>query len=213
MKFSNPSSHSNGGGSPKSNRGFTLPEILIALAVFMLLLAGIVAANLFGLRMFQVNETKLSATAWSRKTFGQITDEIQSCYAVSVGNMTTNDQFVGLLNGEAQQGTAIEIQPTTNTANLIHYFVDTADQTFRRTEQSPVGTNALVVAETSALILADSVTNTMIFQAQDFSGNPLTNSQGNQIIHLTLEFYQPERFMLEPDHYRLETSVARRVVQ
>ncbi len=209
MKFSVSTLNSSCGGSSKSNRGFTLPEILIALTVFVLLLAGIVVANLFGLRMFQVNENKLGATEWSRKTFGQITDEIQSCNAVSVGNMTTNDVFEPLsLPGERQEGNAIEIQPTTNTAVLIHYFVDAADETFRRTEIGPG-----VTTNTNTFILADSVTNTMIFNAQDFSGNVLTNNQNNQIIHLTLEFYQPDRFIVGADHYRLETSVARRAVQ
>jgi hypothetical protein len=182
-----------------------LPEILIAMTVFVFLVAGIIAANLFGLRMFQVNETKLNATEWSRKTFGKITDEIHSCNAVSLGNMTTNGIFEGLLNGEMQQGTAIEIQPTTNAASLIYYFVDSSDETFRRTVVAPGGTNTI--------IMADSVTNTIVFTAQDLSGNVLTNNQNNRVIHLALEFYQPERFMVGPDSYKLETSVTRRAVQ
>ena len=66
---------------------------------------------------------------------------------------------------------------------------------------------------TNTTILADSVTDTMVFKAQDFSGQVLTNSQNNQVIHLTLEFYQPEHFMVGPDYYKLETSVTRRAVQ
>jgi type II secretory pathway pseudopilin PulG len=208
MKLQVPSSGSSRGGSPTRISGFTLPEILIALTVFMLLLAGIIAANLFGLRMFQVNQTKLSATEWSRRTFGKITDEIHSCNTVSVGNMTTNSDFVGLLPGEMQEGNAIQIQPTTNAASLIYYFVNSLDETFRRTEQYPSGTNTL--------ILADSVTNTIVFTAESLrDGNfqVLTNNQNNRVIHLKLEFYQPERFMLGPDYYKLETSVTRRAVQ
>ena len=53
----------------------------------------------------------------------------------------------------------------------------------------------------------------MAFKAQDFSGQVLTNSQNNQVIHLTLEFHQPEHFMVGPDYYKLETSVTRRTVQ
>ena len=187
------------------NQGFTLPEILIALTVFAFVLAGIIAANLFGLRMFQVNAAKLNATEWSRHTFGKITDEIHTCNTVTVGNMTTNGNFEGLLPGEVQQGTAIEIQPTTNTASLIYYFVDSLDGTFRQTVSAPSGTNTI--------ILADSVSDPMVFKAQDFSGQVLTNSQNNQVIHLTLEFYQPEHFMVGPDYYKLETSVTRRAVQ
>ena len=154
--------------------------------------------------MFQVNAAKLNATEWSRNTFGKITSEIHACTSITLGNMT-NDNFEGLLPGEVQQGTAIEIQPTTNTASLIYYFVDSLDGTFRQTVSAPGGTNTV--------ILADSVANTMVFKAQDFSGQVLTNSRNNQVIHLTLEFYQPEHFMVGPDYYKLETSVTRRAVQ
>jgi hypothetical protein len=103
------------------------------------------------------------------------------------------------LDGETQQGNALQIYPTANTNNYIVYFVNLADQTFRRTDQS-----------SNTVILADSVTNTMAFSAQDFSGNVLTNNQNNQVIHLTLEFHQPERFMQGADYYKLETAVTRR---
>jgi hypothetical protein len=63
------------------------------------------------------------------------------------------------------------------------------------------------------VILADSVTNTLPFSARDFSGNMLTNSQNNQVIHLTLEFHQPARFMQGADYYKLETSMTRRALQ
>jgi prepilin-type N-terminal cleavage/methylation domain-containing protein len=205
MKLQIPSLGLSRGGSPKRNGGFTLPEILIALTIFVLLVAGVISANLFGLRMFQVNQIKLNATEWSRKTFGEITDEIHSCNTVTVGNLTTNSYFVGLLDGEAQQGTAIQIQPGTNADSLIYYFVDSSDQTFRRTVFAASGTNTI--------ILADSVTNTVVFNAQDLSGQILTNSQNNRVIHLTLDFYQPESYGQSAYYYQLETSVTRRALE
>ena len=182
-------------------KGLTLPEILIAMTIFLLMIVGIIFANLFGLKMFQMNETKLTVTQWSRETIGNITAEVHSCNSVLVGNVTNGD-FEGLLNGETQQGTGLLIYPTTNPTNYIIYFVNPSDQTFRRTDQTG-----------NAVILADSVTNTIIFTAQDLSGNVLTNNQNNQVIHLILEFYQPERFMQGADYYKLETSVKQRVVQ
>src|SRR5580704_16320774 len=137
MKFLIPFSASSRGDSSATS-GFTLPEMLIALAVFMLLLVGIIAANLFGLRMFQINQTKLSATEWSRNTFGKITDEIHSCNTVSVGNMTIttnsdmtiNSDFEPLsLPGETQEGNALQIYPTTNTDSFTMYFVNFLDET------------------------------------------------------------------------------------
>ena len=86
------------------------------------MVGGIIAANLFGLRMFQVTQTKLNVTTWSRQTVGQITAEIHACNAVWVGNITTNSVFEGLLDGETQQGTALLIYPTTDTNSYIDLF-------------------------------------------------------------------------------------------
>ncbi len=204
MKLKIPSSNVSLDGSSAPASGFTLPEILIAMTVLGLVVAGILGANLFGMRMVQANETKLSATEWSRNTFGKITDQIHTCNSVSVGNMTTNDFFEELLPGEAQQGNALQIYPTTNTDSFTMYFVNLSDETFRRTIATSSGTNTV--------ILADSVTNAMIFSAQDFSGNVLTNNQNNQVIHLTLDFYQPASYMQNSYYYQLETSVTLRNV-
>jgi prepilin-type N-terminal cleavage/methylation domain-containing protein len=205
MKFQAPFSGSGRASSRASSRGFTLTEILIAVAVFMILLAGIISANLFGLKMFQLNQAKLTATDWSRRTFGKITDEVHACNSVSILNVDTNGNFTGLIDGEAQQGNALEIFPTQDTNNSTIYFVNLPDQTFRRTELTPGGTNTF--------ILADSVTNAVIFTAQDIFGQIQTNTANTRLIHLVLEFYQPETFMQRPDYYRLETSVTRRALQ
>src|SRR5208282_2359120 len=163
MKLPIPFSGTGRGRWPMPDKGFTLPEILIATMVFLLMLAGIIAANLFGLRMFQINETKLNAITWSRQTVENITAEVHTCDTVQVGNVTTNGDFEGLLNGETQQGNGLLIYPATNTTNYTIYFVDPLDGTFRQTVGTPGGTNTT--------ILADSVTNIMAFSAQDFSGN------------------------------------------
>ena len=202
MKLQVPLSDLTRGRGPVPNKGFTLPEILIAMAVFMLMLGGILAANLFGLRMFQINGTKLNITTWARQTVEKMVTEVHSCNSVSVGYIT-NGVFEGLLNGETQQGTAMLVYPTTNTTNYIVYYLNLPDQTFRRTTQQAG----------SAEILADSVTNTIAFTAQDFSGNILTNNLNNRVIHLTLEFYQPARFLEGADYYRLETSITRRALE
>ena len=203
MKLQVPFSGSGRGRWPIPNQGFTLPEILIAMTVFLFVIGGIIAANLFGVRMFQITETKLNVTQWSRQTTDKMATEVHACKSVWVGNINvTNGEFEGLLDGETQQGTSLLIYPTTNTTNYILYFVKPSDQTFRRTTDQP----------DSAQVLADSVTNTIIFTAQDFSGNVLTNNQNNRVIHLTLEFYQPECFMLGADYYKLETSMTRRAL-
>jgi len=190
---------------PTADQGFTLPEILIATTVFLLMLAGVIAANLFGLKMFQITETKLNVATWSRQTVETMAGEVHTCNSVQVGNVTTNGVFAGLLNGEKQQGNGLLIYPSTNSSSFIIYFVNSTDTTFRKTVAAASSTNTT--------ILADSVTNFLAFTAQDYSGTPLTNNLNNRVIHLTLEFYQPARFMEKADYYRLETSLTRRSLQ
>lgn len=181
-------------------RAFTLPEILIASTISLVLLGGIVAANLFGLRIFQLSQTKLNATQWSRETLMRLTDEIHACSQAQVG-VVSNGIFSAFLDGETQQGNALLVNPTSDTNNYVIYFVDTDDQTFRRTTQQ---TN-------STVILASSVANPMAFAAEDYSGNVLTNNINNQLIHFTLEICQPGSFMQRADYCKLDTEVKQRV--
>jgi hypothetical protein len=124
---------------------------------------------------------------------------------VEVGNLTTNGIFEGLLDGETQQGNALMIYPTSSNNIYTMYNIELADQTFRQTVATPIATNTV--------IMADSVNNTIAFTAQDFSGNILTNNLNNRVIHLTLEIYQPARFMVGADYYKIETSMTRRLLK
>jgi prepilin-type N-terminal cleavage/methylation domain-containing protein len=184
------------------NHGFTLPEILIALTIFLFIIAGITSAHLFGLRLFQMTNTKLRVTQWARLTTENLTDQIHGCYSVQVVPVSTNGDFSNFMDGDTQQGNGLLIYPTaTDTNKYILYFVNLGDQTFRRTDQS-----------SNTVELADSVTNTLAFSAQDYLGNVLTNSQNNQVIHVTLEFYHPPTYMESADYFKLETSIKPRVV-
>ena len=188
--------------SPRPDEGFTLPEVLISSTLFILVVGGVLLGHLFGLSLFRITESKLTATEAARETTGKIADEIQTCKSTRIGNVR-GDVFEALLDGETQQGAGLLIYPSTNTANFIIYFVNPVDQTFRRTTSTP-GT---------ATILAESVTNTVVFRAQDYLGNVLTNNQNNRVIHLNLEFYQPQGYMQVADYYKLETSVTRRALE
>lgn len=193
--------HPNSSSCARATQGFTLPELLIAMTVFLMLLGGIVFAHLFGLTMFRITETKLNATAEARQLIGTMANEIRTCQSTEIGNVNSG-VFVALLDGETQQGGALLIYPTTNSTDFIIYFANSFDQTFRRTTSDP----------DSATILAESITNSMVFRAQDHLGKVLTNNQNNRVIHLNLEFYQAPSYMQVANYYKLETAVTRRVV-
>ena len=196
MRFQLPYPRSSCRTSLTLGRGFTLPELLISITVFSLLVIGIVFAHLYGLSMFRITETTLNATDDARKTIGKMADEIRTCKDTWVGNVK-NGLFAAQLDGEIQQGTSLLIS---NQANYVMYFVNPSDQSFRRTT-STVG---------SAIVIAESITNTVVFSVKDHLGNVLTNNQNNRVIHLNLEFYQAKRHMQVADYYQLETSVTRR---
>lgn len=183
---------------------FTIPELMIAMTVFSFVVTGIIFAHLYGLSMFRITETSLKATASARKVVGQLTDEIRTCNKALIGDIKLvggTNKFVGLLNGEKQEGSAMLIYPTTDYSRFILYFLKPADQTFRRTTQQP----------DSAVVLAESITNTVVFRAENpISGQTLTNDLNNRVIHFNLEFYKPRRFRQVADYYKLETSVTRR---
>lgn len=202
MKIQLPFSTSCRRTSPAPSGGFTLPEVLIASTVLFFLVGGVVFANLYGLSMFRITETKLHATDDARQTIARMADEIRACKSTWIGNVR-NGVFEALLDGETQQGSGLLIYPTTNTASYVIYFVNPSDQTFRRTTSTPG----------SASVVAETITNSVVFRAQDHLGNVLTNNQNNRVIHLNLEFYQSKRHLQIADYYKLETSVARRPLE
>jgi hypothetical protein len=173
--------------------------LIVAVAIFSVVLIGVVFAHLFGLSMFRITENTLSTTDDTRQVISRLAQEVRASRTTSIGNVTAGT-FTGLLDGEQQRGSALLIRTGTNTANFVVYFVNNSDQTLRRT-LSPSGVTT---------ILAESITNALAFSARDYAGTVLTNNQLNGVIHINLEFYQPRRFKQVADYYKLETSVTRR---
>src|SRR6476659_7628840 len=123
---------------------FTLPELMIAVAIFIILLGGLVSTNMFGLRMFQIEQAKLSASDGARKIVGGLTDEIRSCDSFQIGTVGTNGTFTALSLGAAQSGPALIVFPIpNNTTNFIVYYVKSSDQKFRRATSAQNSTRVL----------------------------------------------------------------------
>ena len=186
-----------------SETALTLPEMLIAIAVFAFVVTGVIGANLFGLKMFQITESKLTASDAARSSLGKLTDEIRNCKRTYIGNVSSNGTFTALADGVTQSAAGLILYPTTNTTNFILYFLNPTDNSFRRTTSLP-GTTTVLVRSNITQVL---------FRAQDFLGNVLTNGQNNRVIYFDLECYQPPRFGVVPDNYKLETAVTRRASQ
>jgi hypothetical protein len=74
------------------------------------------------------------------------------------------------------------------------------------------------LAMTSVVVIANAVSNQIVFRAEDFTGRLLSNNFNNRVISMELNFYQiqypvtavgPGNYY---DFYRLRTRITRRTL-
>jgi prepilin-type N-terminal cleavage/methylation domain-containing protein len=183
---------------------FTLTELMIAVGLFSLVVMGSILSHLVGLRMCTINQTKLKTTHSARAALNQTEDDIRTATKVEVGNGSASG-FTNITGNLPRQGNAIQIYPTLSTNTFVRYYVDTSDQTLKR-----------VLSGGTFLAIANYITNTIPFTAEDYAGNVLTNDQNNRVIRMNFEFYQWEFASPNPggrnvyDYFRVQTKIARR---
>jgi len=196
--------------SLKSSRpkgAFTLVEILITMVTVTIVLSGAMAAYMYGLKMVQFIQPKLTASDDARKSVSLLTEEIRSAFDVKVGNRV-GSTFTPVAPFTLQQGNAIRIFASANTNQFVFYFWDVNDKTVKRTTN-----NATFTA-----VIAAAVTNEMVFAAEDLFGNVLTQDVNNRVIATTLRFYQLQypKVAVGPgnyyDWYQVQCRVTKRTL-
>lgn len=201
-------------------RGFTLAEMVIAVGVFLFIFTGVmVAVQIFGLRIYTLAATKLVATAGGRQALNQIRDQIRECKMVYVGNCSSPSYSSFALIGttNSQQGNALIIYPTTNTAWCSIYYLDTLTTTSRLI-QFNVSNSVTTYTKT----LAKYLTNQIVFDARDWQNRIVSNEaclDNRLLIEVTMQFSQweypiatvgPTNGWNAYDYYQLRTRVLRR---
>lgn len=187
---------------------YTLSEIMVASALFSLVIIGAISANLFGLRMYGITKAKLGASDEAREAVSRLVNEVRSAKVVRVGNGSLGG-FTNIPLGQPQAGNALQIYPSTNTTPFIRYFWDAADKQFKRTTDGTA----------SSIVVANFISNAVVFRAEDHTGTILTNGQNNRVINLKLEFFQIQYpiVTIGPgglfDYYKLETRITRRALE
>jgi hypothetical protein len=185
-------------GSP-CRQAYTLVEMMVASGLFSLVVLGILACHLAGLRFQQLIQPKLLNAQYERQTIGRLIEEVRCANSLRVGTGSLSTFTVaGPTN--VQAGNALCIYTSTNTSQYIYYFHDLATATVRR----------VPFQSTSAAIIASAVTNHTIFAMQDFAGNALTNSQNNAVMSLLLQFYVASAWQGISDSVQVRTKVTRR---
>ena len=207
MKFIR-SQHLPGSRSPRLRRGaFTLTEMMCSMALLGIVLTGMIASQLYGMRMFQVVSPKLGASDEARIAVSKLIEDVRSAKLVRIGTGSlTNFTEFGV--DQLQRGNAIQVFPTLATNVWARYFWDSLDQKLKRT------TNGA----TAVQIMANSISNALVFTSEDYAGNIQSNNHNNRVIGLKLEFYQIQypKMTVGPgqyyDYYQLHTRITRRTL-
>ena len=195
-------------GHCAAGRAFTLPELMIVMAIFSLVFAGLISAQIFGMRMLTISETKLSATATGRRALNAVRDEIRAGKILVVGN-GNDSTFTPIADNTPQIGNALQIHSTTNTANFVRYYLDQGEERLKR----------VVSGSSNIQVVANFITNELAFSAEDFCGNVQTRNRNNRVIRLNLEFYQWGYPIASVgsggmyDYYHLQTRISRRTIE
>jgi hypothetical protein len=171
----------------RGTRAFTLTEMLIASTIFMLLVAGIVSSNIFGLRMLQLTEPKQQAAGRARELINELSQDISEGWLVEVGS-DSGSGFSPVPPLQVKQGNALKISYGSDTNDFVVYYHDAgADELIRYTSAAPSGE-----------VMAWGVTNPVVFTGEvlDLGLNtwvPLQGSRTTMAIRVSLQFSELER--------------------
>lgn len=168
------------GFSARRNRlAFTLTETLVAGSVFLVAVGGVLVANTFGMRMVGITQPKLAAGGEVRNTMAELISDIRSAKFVHIGSGSLG-AFTNVAVGSPKQGNAIELYTTADTNVFVRFFRDAADNKLKR----------MTSGATNLTIVANAISNNIVFRAEDWTGIVLTNEQNNLVIGITLEYYE-----------------------
>jgi prepilin-type N-terminal cleavage/methylation domain-containing protein len=178
---------------------FTLPEVMVVSALFGIMVAGTVYCQMFGMRQDEWVNSKIGATEMARLSFNDLANDIRAAKIWQVGNGDLNS-FTGFPLGANQRGNALKLSMTTDTNQYYLYFFDTNALKLYRGHSGA----------TTRTCLAQSLTNTMYFQAQNYRGDNQTDLTHKGVIDVVMQFcqYQYPITKIGPgclyDYYKME---------
>jgi hypothetical protein len=192
----------------KHLRAFTLVEVMFASGTLVILILALLSAQLIGLRLDQVVESKQGASDSSREVLNQLPTDIRSSKMWSIGNLSGTN-FASITGGTAQQGTALQLFQTTNGSQYILYYFDLSDS--NNSDGKLWRTSS---TNWNPVVIASNLINSLYFTAENFNGVVATN-QGSSVayknvIHTILQFCQFEYPLTQVgtnglyDYYKIE---------
>jgi type II secretory pathway pseudopilin PulG len=180
-----PSSPSLSSLRPAQTAAFSLAELMCSLAIFSFMVAGLLYVWVFGMRQDELVNSKIGSTEQARTSFNDLSKDIRAAKIWAVGTFpetsSNPSDFTPLPDGVAHQGNALKICLDANQLNKywLYYFRTTRGELWR-----------MHSTDNSQKRLAQFLTNTMYFRAEDFRGVVQTTSNYKEIINVCMQFYQ-----------------------
>jgi hypothetical protein len=168
----------------KQSAAFTLTELMVSMALFTLVIGGVIYAHINGLRMYEITRAKLGASETTRMSLALLVSEVRSAQRIAIG-AGSNTTFAEVGDGTNQQGNAIQIyranyHAVNNSNAWVRYYRDTSTSMLMRKP----GPSA------NPQMMAEYITNANVFYATDYTGtNLLSNNDNNAVIGVTLQFF------------------------
>jgi prepilin-type N-terminal cleavage/methylation domain-containing protein len=206
--------------------GFTLVEMMITVGIFAVLIGGLIAVQIFGMRVYTLAGTKLMATTNARQALNTMRDQIRSAQQVYVGIFDPATQTFSRITNGLQIGNALQLYTVpTSQATLLYtvFYQDPSVNMVYSITNNPATSNLL----DGLTILAKYMTNYYCFDAEDYQYPPniMSNYVNNPVIGVTMNFSQweyPIGYVISGgktnaanayDYYYLRTHVTRRCKQ
>lgn len=181
-------------GDRRSNgarSGYTLVELMFAVAIMVMMVVALFAAQLIGFRLGQLVDSKSGASDSSRFALQNLPKDIRSAKMWSIGNLSGTGwtNFVAITNGPLQ-GAALQLcLSNSSSVFTIYYFTNAGNNNGILMRAAIPGWNPKVVC--SNLI------DNLYFTAENYAGQEQTNTISNvnsfkNIVHVKLDFCQFE---------------------
>lgn len=157
----------------KPRAGFSVVELLTAMAIFLVVVLCLVTVQILGLRMNAVSASKLQSAAAARKSLNYVRRQVLGAFSVQVGNGSSTSFTSNGTNGDA-----MEIFPGTNLNNYLRFYwsADTLCE--------------LNSSNRQVTVIANNITNQPVFEMVDFLGDMSSSSREHFSIRMTLQFAQ-----------------------
>ncbi|SPE59208.1 conserved hypothetical protein [Verrucomicrobia bacterium] len=189
------------GKSRSRCHGFTLAEMMIAVAIFIMVIVAAIYIQIFGLEFDEICNSKMGATELARTGFDDLMNDIRGAKIWLIGSGGISNSyavFTPVANMATIVGNALQLfpSPTTNSPYILYYFdTNTACSTNAQgrlcrlvsTNNNQIYTWKPVVQYLTNTTPA-TTTNSMFFHAENYMGQIMNDYQYKYVIVTTMEF-------------------------